>query len=97
MQDHYPYLADLLGSWFHQDFDVDGDVPDIIPKFVTTVDAPAAWAVVADIRRFQHRHAKDLDAAFLRVFKPDIRPEGWNKTTAEWLAWIEGLLVASLR
>ncbi len=92
----YPYLADLLGGWFHQDFDVDGDVPEILAKFAATVTRPTAWAVVADIERFLTHHRADADRAFVRVFKPDIDPQGWKMTTAAWLEWVSKELSKAL-
>ena len=94
--DSYPYLENLLGSWFHQDFDLDGDVPDIVAKVVATTHRPAAWAVVADIERFLMHHRADADRAFVRLFKPDIDPAGWKMTTAAWLEWVARLLTEQL-
>ncbi len=89
----YPYLDSLLGAWFHQDFDIEGDVSDIIPKFVASSHAVDVWATVADIRRFLQDHADDTEAAFTAVFGLTIEPSGWGMTAREWLVWVERLIV----
>ena len=92
----YPYLDHLLGAWFHQDFDLVGDVPEVVAEFVAVGPAEAVWAVVADIRRFLAYRSNDLDAAFQHIFKPGIDPAGWGMTAAEWLRWVDELLMAGL-
>ncbi len=94
--DQCPYLDHLLGGWFHQDFDLVGDVPEVAAEFVAVGPAEVVWAVVADIRRFLNYRSNDLDAAFQRIFKPGIDPAGWRMTTAEWLRWVDELLTAGL-
>ena len=94
--DQYPYLGHLLGAWFHQDFDLEGDVPEVLAAFVASEHPEVAWAVLADIRRFLNYRSNDLDSAFQCIFTPDIDPAGWGKTTAEWLRWVDGLLTADL-
>lgn len=94
--DQYPYLDHLLGGYFHQDFDLVGDVPEVLAEFVAVQRPEVVWAVLADIRRFLNYRSNDLDAAFHRIFRPSIDPAGWGKTTAEWLRWVDALLTAGL-
>jgi hypothetical protein len=94
MPEPYPVLRDFLGGWFHQDFDLEGDVPDIVPRYAGTVSPAERAALAAEIRRFlaEHPAEKAADAAFRRLFRPDIDPAGWNLTTRGWLGWVLDLL-----
>lgn len=95
--EQFPYLDHLLGAWFHQDFELEGDVEQIISKFVAVTRSEEVWAVIADIRRFVAYRHNDSEDAFLRLFPGAVLPSGWGLTTIEWLQWIDRLLVAALR
>ena len=88
----YPQLETLLGGWFHQDFDINGDTLDeIIAAYrgVTPVDQQRSLA--AEIERFL-KEAGDVDSEFQRRFKPDVSPTGFAPTTRQFLTTITSLL-----
>ena len=89
---HYAYLSDLMG-YFDQDYDIYGDLPDIVARYARVHHAVDVWATVADIRRFLQWKSDDVDGAFERIFKPGVVIASWNKTVPEWLLWVEQLLL----
>lgn len=89
---HYPRLQDFIHGWFHQDFDIEGDVPEIVRKHAAAVTASEREALRAEIRAFLSTEDGDANAAFIRVFTPDIDPAGWGMSARQWLEWICRLL-----
>ncbi len=88
----YPQLETLMGGWFHQDFDVNGDTLDeIIAAYrrVTPVDQQRSLAT--EIERFLGE-ARDVDSEFQRRFNPDVSPTGFAPTTRQFLTSIAALL-----
>lgn len=90
--DHYAYLGSLMG-YFDQDYDIYGDVPDIVARYARVHHAVDVWATVADVRRFLQWHSDDAGDAFERIFRPGVVIALWNKTVPEWLLWVEQLLL----
>lgn len=88
----YPYLCNVM-DYFDQDYDIYGDVPDIVARYARVHDPAEVWATIADIRRFLGHHTKDVDAAFEQTFQPQVDVTGWNKTVPEWLRWVEQILL----
>ena len=88
----YPYLNDLM-DYFDQDYDIYGDVPDIVARFARVHDPAEVWATIADIRRFIKNHAADAEVAFERLFQPQVVISEWNKTVPEWLRWAEQVML----
>ena len=91
--DDYPHLDHLLGAYFHQDFAMDGDVDDIIARFVEVSDVEEVRGTVTDIQRFLYEHYQDAETAFRSVFGLTIEPQGWGMNAKQWLAWVERLLI----
>lgn len=92
-EDHpFPRLQDFIHGWFHQDFDIEGDVADIVRKHVASVSDAERHALIAEIRAFLATQEGDANAAFNRLFTPDVDPAGWHMTARQWLAWILSLL-----
>jgi hypothetical protein len=88
----YPQLETLMGGWFHQDFDINGDTLDeIIAAYrgVTPVDQQRSLAT--EIERFLNEPG-DVDYEFQRRFKPDVSPTGFAPTTRQFLTTIASLL-----
>jgi len=86
-------FAQLLGGWFHQDFDLEGDtLEDIIAHYKDATDEAEVRAAKRDIARFLEQSGADLDRSFVEVFSPDVDPAGWGLTTKEWLEQIRDLL-----
>ena len=91
----YPHLAQLIGSWFHQDFDIAGNTLEAVIATFKRVSTPADWAETrADIERLLSRYDdQTLPQEFVRLFQPDVTAEGWDgMTTRQWLTRIEELL-----
>jgi hypothetical protein len=93
LQEPYPFLRQLLGGWFHQDFDVDGDtLEEILAKFKSVTPEAEVLGAKSDIETLLKNAGDDLDQEFVRVFEPDVDPAGWGMTTREWLTRIDELL-----
>ena len=90
----FPLLSQFLGGWFHQDYALDGDVPDIVALYRTTVEPDEIAALIDEISSFLRRSAGWTDAAFSETFHPDIDPAGWELTAEAWLGWVRRLLEA---
>lgn len=86
----YPHLADFLGAWFHQDFDLVGEtIEDVVDAYARTADAAARRALAADVESFLGEgDTRDLDARFMRTFDPDIDPAGLAADTLDFLVRI---------
>jgi hypothetical protein len=83
--DAYPALADLIGAWFHQDYDIEGEtMPEIMAAF-RAVMTPAEQALAStDIARFVAEHPDDLDEAFESTFRPGVIPSAFSGPPAEF-------------
>ena len=89
----YPYLSQLLGSWFHQDFDIDGEtLEEILARYKAVSSVAETRATKADIKKFIEQSGNHLDTDFIKIFHPDVDPKGWGMTTKEWLMRIHDLL-----
>jgi hypothetical protein len=94
---NFPYLASLIGGYFHQDFDLNGNtLEEIIETSKKTSSAEETAGTIADIQRFLATYG-DSDARiateFVRLFDPGIIAEGWEGlTTRQFLLKIETLL-----
>jgi hypothetical protein len=93
----YPELDDLLGAYFHQDFDIFGNtLQEIIATYRTDVSDEVRKSTRADIERFLHTYGpeeRSVSEALERVFKPGVIVEGWEGLNAkQWLEEIARLL-----
>lgn len=87
----FPALRALLDAYFHQDFDLDGDVEEIMARYRAEAPPAERRRLKQDIARFLHRHREDADEAFARILRPAVDPGGWGMTALDWLRWIERL------
>lgn len=90
--EHYAYLDDLM-QYFDQDYDIYGDVPDIVARYARVHRPVDVWATVADIRRFLQWQSDSPESAFKRIFQPGVVISLWGKTVPEWLLWVEEILI----
>jgi len=92
--DSYPYLDQLLGAYFHQDFDiVSGETIEAVIEDYKQGTPEDEWGGLrADIKRFIRYSGEALDREFEKVFNPCIDPKGWNMTTKEWLLKVHELM-----
>lgn len=75
--DSYPHLENLIGCWFHQDYDIEGDtLEEVIAAYRKGTTAADRIGTRADIHKFlQHYDDESLKEEFVRVFNSDIIPD----------------------
>jgi hypothetical protein len=89
----FPDLADFMGGWFHQDFDINGEtLEEIVAAYKASVREDYVERLREDIDRFLATGAAGMDERFQAMFEPDIIPTAFRPTTQEFLQAIrEGL------
>lgn len=88
--DAYPRLADFMRSWFHQDFDVDGEtVEDVVAGFRAVSDRESRDELVRETSHFLGNCSGNLDEEFESRFHPDVIPAALSGSTR---AFLEGIL-----
>lgn len=95
---NYPGLADLLGGWFDQDYDLIGwELGEILPDYAASNDKQQRELTISDIDRFIATYGEtdeSLREAVVRVFKPDVIIEGWDgMTTRQWLLKVKEMIL----
>jgi hypothetical protein len=93
----YPDLDNLLGAYFHQDFDIFGsNLQEIIATYRADASEELCKSTRADIERFLQKYGpeeRNVSEALERVFKPGVIVEGWEGLNAkQWLERIAQLL-----
>ena len=93
----YPEFSQLLGGYFHQDFDLVADnLSGLVANYKSVTDEADVRGCVRDIHRFLERHGSNdetLRDELARVFNPGVIVEGWDgMTTREWLFKVAELL-----
>lgn len=89
----YPRLADLIGGWFHQDYDIEGEtVAEVIGAFRAVTPPDEQAALRADISAFLIDHPERLDERFEVLFRPDVTPSTLSGSTRAFLEEIHALL-----
>jgi hypothetical protein len=90
----YPYLNNLIGGWFHQDFDITGDTLEaVIADFKKNTHSDSWAETRTDIARLLNLHDDAaLSGEFISLFQPGIDPEAWSGSTRRWLSCIDKLL-----
>jgi hypothetical protein len=96
-EQEYPHLANLLASWFHQDYALDSeDFKVIVLRYKEVSPEGESQRTAGDIDRFIERYGENndaLQAAMERVFAPCIIVEGWDGlNTQGWLLKVAELL-----
>ena len=92
----YRDLDNLIGGWFHQDFDIEGSTLDeVLAAYKRVHSLEDLRRTRADIQKFlEKRHDRQVKDDFVRLFRPDVEPEAWDggMTTRQWLLRIAELL-----
>lgn len=89
----YPRLADLLGGWFHQDYDIEGEtVAEVIGAFRAVTPADQQAALRTDISAFLTEHSETMEEDFETIFQPDVTPSALSGSTRAFLEEIQALL-----
>ncbi|PIE83378.1 MAG: hypothetical protein CSA09_00410 [Candidatus Contendobacter odensis] len=92
-ENQYPRLADFMGGWFHQDFDIEGEtVAEVVAVFLNVTPLVEQEALRADIERFLAEHMHQLDDDFEAIFQPDVLPYALSGSTRAFLEEIRALL-----
>lgn len=82
----YPHLQAFLSGWFHQDFDVVGDLIEVITiEFKRVSSVSDAQAVAADIREFLSVSERQVDDKFTQEFDVDIDPTAFAPNVKAFL------------
>jgi len=90
----FPDLADFMGGWFHQDFDINGEtLEEIVAAYKGSVREDYVQRLCEDIDRFLATGAAGMDERFQTLFGPDIIPTAFRPTTHEFLLAIRQGLV----
>jgi hypothetical protein len=91
----FSHLDELLGAWFHQDFDQEGDtLEEILETYRSVSPDGRCAAVVHDIDRFLALPEDNLDDVFTSPFKPGgVYLPGWGMSAREWLQRVRELLL----
>lgn len=90
---HYPRLADLLGGWFHQDYDIEGEtVAEVIGAFRAVTPPDEQAALRTDISAFLTEHSETIEEDFETIFQPDVTPSALSGSTRAFLEEIQALL-----
>ena len=90
---HYPRLADLLGGWFHQDYDIEGEtVAEVIGAFRAVTPPDEQAALQTDISAFLTEHSETIEEDFETIFQPDVTPSALSGSTRAFLEEIQALL-----
>jgi hypothetical protein len=88
----YPELETLIGGWFHQDFDINGEtLEEILAAYRAVTPANQQRALAGEIRRFLDE-VPDVDSGFQERFTPDVLPTGFAPTTRDFLERIAALV-----
>lgn len=89
----YPALADLIGGWLHQDFDLEGGtVVEVVGAFRNVTPLTAQTKVRTEIERFLVAHGDHLDEEFEATFRPDVIPAALSGSTRAFLEEVRRLL-----
>lgn len=85
-KDNFPVLADLLGGWFHEDFDIEGDtVEEILRAYKATSSDKECRSLVKELLRLMQTEKNALDEEFIRIFNPSIIATEFAPTTFDFL------------
>lgn len=95
LADVYPELAQLLGGYLNQDYDLRGpSLEDAVLAYCHDAAPEYVAAARADIARFLHDHAGDVDSALdaldaSRSQEPDM-------SGRDYLLWLDRILADAL-
>jgi hypothetical protein len=88
----YPALDDLMQSWFHQDYDLNGStLEEIIGHYREVTPLEQQKALVRDIRAFL-AEASQVDRDFETAFVPQVDATVFAATTQAFLQRIVDLM-----
>jgi hypothetical protein len=88
----YPELETLMGGWFHQDFDLNGEtLEEVIAAYRAVTPGVQQRALAAEIEGYLDEEG-DVERDFQLRFNPDVSPTGFAPSTRAFLQRIAALL-----
>ena len=91
----YPHLRAFLGSWLHQDFDLEGDtLEDVVKAYCRVARPDEKRTLRADINEFLQEQG-DIEDRLNAEFELDIIPSAFAADGADFLRTIYRLLDSS--
>jgi len=88
----YPEIETLMGGWFHQDFDINGDsLDEIIAAYRAVTPPDQQRALASEVGRYLAEES-DVDHDFERRFHPDVSLTGFAPSTRDFLERIAALV-----
>lgn len=96
MIQRYKNLATFFSSWFHQDFDLNGEtIEEIVSTYLQSADPNEVEILKKEIRQFLSENAGCIQARFEENFDLDVDPLGFASSIEEFLMSIYKVLKAS--
>ena len=94
----YPALHELIGGYFHEDYDlIGGTFNEIIQAYIEGTDPAARKLVVKEVERFKRNSEGDFDTAYRMEFIDHIDFSYWGFTYVIFINEVRKLLKRSLR
>jgi hypothetical protein len=88
----YPEIETLMGGWFHQDFDINGDsLDEIVTAYRAVMPPDRRRALVVEVGRYLADES-DVERDFEQRFHPDVSPTGFAPSTREFLERVAALV-----
>jgi hypothetical protein len=86
----YPALTIFLSSWFHQDFDIEGEtIAAIVAGFLKSCQDEQRRSLIGDISRFLSEICdSEMEEAFQQIFSPEIDLTAFTSSTRAFLVEI---------
>jgi hypothetical protein len=99
----YPRLAHLMRSYFHQDYDIEGDgsILGVLAHFAVAEEPEAVDGVVTDIDQLLRSNPTEQERA--RVYEAlydgwaDFDPRGAGVSITRWFFLVQGALTHTRR
>jgi hypothetical protein len=92
MSTNYPNLDNLIGCYFHQDWQTEGPTVDaVLETYLKEYSAEYPPLVLAELRALLQRSDAEVEAE-LDKMGCEYSPEGDNTTYREWLDRMEARL-----
>ena len=89
----YPRLSNLLGAWFHQDYDIEGEnVEDIISAYKAVTPAADRAELKSEIEMLLAQNPRDLNAVFETTFRPDVDVAAFSGSVRAFLEEVRALV-----
>jgi hypothetical protein len=91
----FEHLDSLIGGWFHQDFDIEGNTPqEVMAAYKRHTPPGEQRSLLSDIRAYLAEHPADpeLEDNFHATFHPELVRGAFGMSTREFLQTIEASL-----